>query len=96
MVTLKEAFNAWIETDDGLLVEKEAVRRARAIKARGLNRFATAAIFESIRYDWTVGLLGDGDYRLNNNHTAYMARYLMEKYQDLDGLFEIRELKAAA
>jgi hypothetical protein len=87
------AFREWIAGPDGRRVEAEAVRRARAVRARGLEHFGVAAIFESIRYDWTVGLLGDEDYRLNNNHRSFMARHLMREYPDLAGLFELRMLR---
>lgn len=93
---VEREFNAWIDTPDGLVVVAEAVRRARALKAKGFRRFSTAAIFDSIRYDWSVGLVGDGKYRLNNHYTSFLARLLMRNYPDLAGFFEIRRLRGRA
>lgn len=33
-------------------------------------------------------------YTLNNNFTSHIARHIMDRRRDLDGLFETRELRA--
>ena len=86
-------FNEWIESPDGRRVEDEAVRRARKLLSRGQRHYGMKAVFESIRFDWHVGLLGDGEFRLNNNHTSLMARRLMRVYPDLADFFEVRVLR---
>lgn len=93
MSKVEQEFHAWIQTPDGQKVESEAVKRARAVKEKGLSRFAIGAIFESIRYDWTVGLLGDGEYRLNDHHRSFLSRRIMDNYEDLNGFFETRKLR---
>lgn len=35
-------------------------------------------------------------YTLNNSNTAYIARHIMDRRPDWDGLFEVRELRAVA
>ena len=35
-------------------------------------------------------------YTLDNNFTSYIARHIMAHRRDLDGLFEVRELRAAS
>ena len=35
-------------------------------------------------------------YTLNNSYTAYIARHMMARRPDWDGLFEVRELRAIA
>jgi hypothetical protein len=90
---VERAFNEWIQTADGRRVEGECVRRSRRLMARGVSHYGIAALFESIRYDWHIGLLGDGEYRLNNNHRSLLARHLMDLYPDLAGFFETRELR---
>ena len=89
----KLAFDAWRVTLDGAIVEREVVNRARALKGRGWHSYGISSLWESIRYDRDVGLLGDGTFKINNNHRAYMARYVMENYPDLMGFFKIRALK---
>lgn len=90
---VEREFNEWIESQDGRRVEGEAARRARMLRSRGLKHYGMKAVFESIRFDWHIGLLGDGEYRLNNNHTSLLARRLMSHYSDLRGFFETRELR---
>ena len=35
-------------------------------------------------------------YTLNNSHTAYIARHMMDRRTDWKGMFEVRELRAVA
>ena len=35
-----------------------------------------------------------GGYRLNNNFTAYIARHIMDRRPDWDGMFELRKIKS--
>lgn len=90
---VERKFNEWIQTEDGQRVLDEALRRVYLLKARGLKHYGMAAIFEAVRYDWHVGLLGDGEYRLNNNHRAWLTRWIERQYPDLDGFFEKRETR---
>ncbi len=90
---VEREFNDWIRSPDGLHVYLEAVDRCYRLRKRGVKHYGVKAIFESIRYDWTVGLLGDGEFRLNNNHTSLLARFIMAKHPQLEGFFEIRVLR---
>ena len=91
---LEREFLAWIETPDGRRVEAECTKRALGLVAIGLTHYGIAALFESIRYDWTVGKLGDEEYRLNNNRRALLARRIMFRNQAaLGDFFETRELR---
>jgi len=90
---VERQFNEWMQTKDGQRVEREVTARAKALRARGITHYGMKALFESIRYDWTVGLLGDGEYRLNNNHTSLLARRVMDNNPDLWEFFEVRRLR---
>jgi hypothetical protein len=92
---VRREFAAWIETEDGRRVEAEVTRRARELAARGKRR-GIAALFESIRYDSEVGLIGGGEYLLNNDHRAHLARRVMERNADLAGFFEVRAERGVA
>ena len=50
-------------------------------------------IFEVIR--WEYDLKTTGDFKLNNNYTAWYARLVMERNPSLDGFFQLRKAKAA-
>lgn len=89
---VQREFNYWIATPDGQRVEREVTARALNLLSRKVRRYGIAALFEAIRYDWTVGLLGEEEYRLNNNHRSLLARRVMERNKALAGFFEIRHL----
>lgn len=76
-------------------VETELVSLARRWRDRRPNQqCGIGMLWETLR--WTVAMNTQGsDWKLDNRFRSYMARYLMEKYPDLDGLFETRALRAA-
>jgi len=41
-----------------------------------------------------IRLSKDNGYTLNNDRRAYVARHIMDRRRDWDGLFEIREVKS--
>jgi hypothetical protein len=93
---VSDAFNVWIITPDGQRVLSECLKRALELKRRGVSRYSIDGLFQSIRYDWKIGLLGDGEYRLNDHHRPFMARLLMRIVPDLGGFFETRNLRGRA
>jgi len=93
---VERAFTAWISSEDGIRVEAEVVRRARLLLAHGKRHYGIAALVEAIRYDESVSLLGDGCFRINNDHRSLLSRRVMERYGDLRGFFTTRELYGRA
>jgi hypothetical protein len=88
------AFLAWLEGSDGQCVLREVLKRAHALKARGVERYGIKALVEGIRYEaitsWGFRLA------LSNNHTARLARLVMDTEPELAGFFETRRLRAAS
>ena len=69
-----------------------------AYRARNLDhqrRIGIGMLFEVLRWEWTLlGLPDDAEeFKLNNNYRSRYARLIMADHPQLDGLFEIRELK---
>tara|TARA_B100001750_G_C15512334_1_gene604524 strand:- start:594 stop:926 length:333 start_codon:yes stop_codon:yes gene_type:complete len=62
-------------------------------KDAGWKRGSMKQIFEVIR--WEYDLKTTGDFKLNNNYTAWYARLVMERNPSLDGFFQLRKAKAA-
>jgi len=69
------------------------VKKALALRERGITHFGMKAIFESLRYDAALQTGGD-EYRLNNNYTAFYARLIMRNTAVLKDFFETREQSA--
>jgi len=62
-----------------------------AIRA-GWQRIGAKMIWERMRWFAAVEA-GDGEYRLNNNFTAYYARLFMQDHPEHVGLFECRSTR---
>lgn len=94
---VERAFAEWVSSEDGRIVEAEVVRRARALRVRGIRHWGIASLWEAIRYDNTLALQGEaGCWRMNNSHRAFLARLVMERYADLRGFFTTRDLRGRA
>ena len=76
-------------------VYRELVKLARQWKQAGHSKLGIAALFERLRWEWHMsGVQSDDGYKLSNNFKAHYARLIMEQEPDLDGIFNIRPLKA--
>lgn len=60
------------------------------IKRAGRRRWSVNAAFEVVRYNATVTTNGR-TYKLNNNHRAHFARWLMRDVPELAGFFSTRD-----
>lgn len=76
-------------------VYKTLVRLAFELKARGFRRYGLKSLFERVRWHFQVDLDLGEDWKINNNYSSRYARKLMAEFPELDGFFELRELKAA-
>ena len=77
-------------------VYKQLVRLAREWKSAGNAKLGIATLFEKLRWEWHVAGLKDVEgYKLNNNYRSLYARLIMANESDLDGIFELRQLRAA-
>ena len=77
-------------------VYADLVRLAsRARVTAGRDRIGIGMLFEVLRWEWTLAGLPDDaeESKLNNNYRSRYARLIMADHPQLDGLFEIRELK---
>lgn len=85
---LAQEFEVWVHTPEGGQAANLFIRLAIGCKRRG-KRIGAKAIWERIRWFYSVRKVG-GDYKLNNNYAAYMARFAMERVPELAEFFETR------
>lgn len=76
-------------------VYETLVRLARNAKARGKTVIGIGQLWEVMRWEMSLNLTGDTEYKLNNSFRSRYARLIMQQERDLDGLFETRKLRAA-
>lgn len=75
----------------------EALRRlALDLVHRGRKKVGIGMLFEVLRWQHSRQTTDEhSDFKLNNNLRSRYARLLMENEEELAGVFEVRELKAA-
>jgi len=71
------------------------IQMARNLKTRGIRQYGIAALFEVLRYDWTIRTDDPtSQLKLNNDYRAFYARDIMRRCPDLDGFFNTRRSQA--
>lgn len=69
------------------------VRFALEAKRSGRPRYSIDAIIQRVRWHLSIETT-DSDFKLNDHFTSRYARLIMSRVPELDGFFEVRELKA--
>lgn len=93
--SLQERYLDWRETPNGLAVVSAVTEAALRLRRRGFRHYGIAALFEGARYTYALRVGPDAEgFKLNNNWRSRLARDLMKEYAELEGFFELRELKA--
>lgn len=78
-------------------VMERLVEMARRLKTRGVKQYGIAALWEVLRYDWTLYTEDPtSTLKLNNDYRAFYAREIMRRYADLNGFFTTRRSQADA
>lgn len=86
--TLLERAQAFHEANPK--VYREFRRLAFILFERGHKHFGAKLITEQMRWTWMMRTVDASGFKLNNNHTAFYARLLMENEPELAGVFTIR------
>ena len=89
--TLEQQFDAWVHTPEDGEVANMFIRIAIGVNRRS-KRVGAKMICERIR--WNMALKhdkGEG-WKINNNWTAYLARFAMQRAPELRGFFRTREI----
>lgn len=87
----ERAFAAFVAANPH--VYRELEERALRLHRAGRRRIGVKAIIEAMRYDWAVRTDAP-DYKLNNSHTAFLARLLLHNRPELEGVIETRRAQA--
>jgi len=68
------------------------VEMAYQVKEIGYKKYSAWTIINIIRWHEEIDK-GNRNFKCSNNWMAHLARWTMEKYPDLDGMFNIRPMK---
>jgi hypothetical protein len=85
-----KAFDEWVHSETGRIAAYRFIRIACGCQARGI-RLGAKAIWERLRWNFMLRKAEGEKFKLNNNYTAYMARFAIKKVPGLAGYFELRE-----
>jgi hypothetical protein len=91
--TIQEAFDRF--HGDHPEVETYLIALAYELRGKGYRRYGISALWERLRWHFQIEVGLGEDFKLNNNFRSRYARKIMQERPDLDGFFEIRELRAA-
>lgn len=92
-MSLDEQFAIWITTPHGQEVYRAVLSRAYRLKRAGIEHYGVGAICEAIRFSYAIRR-GPEAWKVNNNWRSRLARLAMREHPDLEGFFEIRELRS--
>ena len=92
--TIEQRWDAFATRNPHVLTA--ALEIARAWLERGDKYISAKAIMENLRVRNIKGgeVRGDGGYKLNNDFTAPLGRWLVQHEPKLDGVIRFRERKA--
>jgi hypothetical protein len=91
--TRYQEFLAFMQTPAGREIANRFIRIAWGVRQRK-KRIGAKAIWERLRWNYAMRSNGgDEEFKLNNNYTAYMARFAMQKEPRLQGMFDTREIR---
>lgn len=89
--TIEEKAQFWIDANPALM--RRFINFARDAKAQGREHLGIALLVERVRWYGTVEHKEE-DFKISNNHRAYIAREIMLRAPDLAGFFITKELRA--
>lgn len=71
-------------------VYEQLVKLARRATGAGAKRLGIAQLFEVLRWRTMLATRDPDGFKLNNDYRAPYARMMMEREEDLAGVFELR------
>ena len=89
--TLDERFTRWITANPHVL--KVFIKFALEARNRGREQVGRQLIVERMRWEW-MGKTEEDDFKMNNSYTSRLVRLAIKTCPELDGMFELRELKS--
>lgn len=89
--TLEEQFEEFVAANPQVV--NRLAELALNLIDNGVERLSINMLFETVRYEALVSVDPHSNFRLNNSYRSRMARLLMERHPELNGRFQVRELR---
>ncbi len=92
--TIQAKFDAWIETPSGKMVAYWLIRMAYHLRNRGVQHFSMRDAIGICRYRLALRLEPDDEgFKINNNYSSRLIRWIEQKKPDLEGFYIKKTLK---
>jgi len=89
---LKQAFEEFHKANPSVYFALEKL--AQQVWNRGRRQISIKMLFEVLRWDYYMQTKDPhSDFKLNNNYTAYYARFLMLNHPEWKDLFKTKKVK---
>lgn len=82
-----EDFEDWLA--ENMHIWDAFVAEAMKVRARGFKKYSTKTIVHFLRHHTAVAESGAG-WKINNNHSPYLARLFDLRYPSMAGMWEYR------
>lgn len=89
--TIDARYRKWIEVNPH--VKTLAAKRAFALKRAGHKQYKLRVILGVLQYDHDV-TASKGSFSINHDYTSRLARDIMDTWPELEGFFQVRQLKS--
>lgn len=91
--SIQESYERWKTRNPGVIDLFD--RFAREASGRG-KRVGVKLLAERVRWEVNITINRTGEvFRINNNYTSRIARDLITRHPELDGVIETRRLRSA-
>jgi hypothetical protein len=91
-LSIDARFDAWAKENPGVV--DLYLKFARQVRDAGRKRYSVKALTERIRWEVNIVIRKDGEFRINNNYSAPMARLLVVIDPTLAEIFEFRKRRS--
>jgi len=88
--SIQDAFTEWVHENKPIV--DAIIRFAKEARAAGHKQYGIKAIVERVRWHFHVERRDSAEWKINNNYTSRLARFLMHLEPELNGMFELRKL----
>lgn len=88
---LGQEFVAWL--GENLHIWDAFVAQAKQIHAKGFKHYSARTIIHVLRHHSALHEHG-GEWKINNNHSPYLARLFDLRYPQFAGMWEFRKTKS--
>ena len=89
-----EEFFDWLP--DNLHIWNAFVAEAQKVRARGFQKYSARTIVHFLRHHTAVAEASGAGWKVNNNHSPYLARLFDLRYPSMAGMWEYRTVMKAA